>query len=94
MNAAKNLLAISLTTALTAALTTALVALCGNAFAAPAAPVEMRKAEPMVISAKRVVAVAEVRVAEPMVIIARVAPSPRADVTLAALVRPTAKRVS
>ena len=85
MNAAKNLLAFTLATSF--------VALCGSAFAAPAAPAEVRKAEPMVISAKRVVQVAEVRVAERMVIIARVAPSLRADVTLAALTR-NAKRVS
>jgi hypothetical protein len=57
-----------------------------------AAPLEVRKAEPMVISAKRVVAVAavEVRVAQPMVITARASAAPS---TVAMLTR-TAKRAA
>jgi hypothetical protein len=49
----------------------ALIVTFGFSVAGSAQALEIRKAEPMVITGKRVVAVTEVRVAAPMVIVAK-----------------------
>ena len=62
-------------------ITTAAVALIAG-FAASAQATEIRVAEPMVITAKRIQAVKLVRVAEPMIIVARSLKAPATAIVL------------